>query len=111
MSYYCESLSKDNISKVEEGIHHGSRYHHAASKPSSSLHQQVNAESLLHSRACCKLLLLWSMLTTLASLVSVYYAIDVHNSLVLKKELTNVILSRDFPIVNQRGLEGFQRPR
>jgi hypothetical protein len=105
MSHFCESISKEKVNQMEAGIHLA---HHI---PATSPPHHVNVEYLLHSRACCKLLLLWSIITTLASMISVYYAIDVHNSLVLKKELTNVILSRDFPIVKQGGFQGFQRPR
>jgi hypothetical protein len=47
--------------------------------------QPLTLDSVLNSRACCKLLIFWSFLTTLASMLSLLYAIDVHNSLQLRQ--------------------------
>ena len=33
------------------------------------------------SSACCRLLIFWSLITTLSSIVSIYYAIDAQNRL------------------------------
>ena len=47
-------------------------------------------ESILNSKACCRLLIFWSIITTLASMVSVYYAIDVHTSQNVYKEISTL---------------------
>jgi hypothetical protein len=44
-------------------------------------------ESALNSKACCRLLIFWSVITTMASMVSVYYAIDVHTTHNVYKEI------------------------
>ena len=71
----------------------------------------VTIETLLQSRSCCKLLIFWSILTTLASLISLYYAIDVHNSFVEKREFREKLMSRDYLLENPADFDGPLRPR
>ena len=120
MSHFCEKTSSRETQRTyDDGIHPEELTIPSCRIPPSHLHHhhghqnhQLNIESFLHSRACCKLLLFWSILTTLASMVSVYYAIDVHNSLAMNEELREVILSRDFPVSdNFVAYDGIRRPR
>ena len=48
---------------------------------------QLCVESVLKNKACCRLLIFWSIVTTMASMVSVYYAIDVHTTHNVYKEI------------------------
>ncbi len=114
MSHFCDKTSNETQRPHNDGIHPEDQITPSCRIPSSQPHphHQFNIEAFLHSRACCKLLLFWSILTTLASMVSVYYAIDVHNSLAINEELREVILSRDFPVSdNFVAYDGIRRPR
>ncbi len=128
MSHYCEKTSRETECPNDDGIHPEelmnpshriptSHHRHIQNQnhqhhQSHNTNHQLNIESFLHSRACCKLLLFWSILTTLASMVSVFYAIDVHNSLAINEELREVIFSRDFPVSeNFLPHDGIRRPR
>ena len=37
-------------------------------------------DSSVNNRTCCRFLIFWGFVTTLASVVSVYYAVDVHSA-------------------------------
>ena len=115
MSHHFDGGATDNPKNLRVGIlptdllptnripsHHQHHQHN----------QHLTIESFLQSRACCKLLLFWSVLTTLASMLSVFYAIDVHNSLVQKQDIRDAILSRDFVPEKQTGLDALlHRPK
>ena len=99
-----------DVEDGKAGIHPVVLVPSTARIPARQLHH-VTIETLLQSRSCCKLLIFWSVLTTLASLVSLYYAIDVHNSFVDKREFRDKLLSRDYLLESPADYDGAARPR
>jgi hypothetical protein len=116
MSHYSDGSTSDPTKITRAGILPIEQLtvHRIPSHNANHHHHHLTVESFLNSRACCKLLLFWSILTTLASMVSVFYAIDVHNhnSLIQKQEIRDAILNREFVSEKQTDLDGLiHRPR
>lgn len=58
---------------------------------SSLVQDQGNrSDALLNSRTCCKVLVIWSLMSTLVFIVSAYYALDIRNSVLLNRELRDL---------------------
>ena len=71
----------------------------------------LTLETFLKSRSCCKLIFFWSVLTTLTSIASLYYAMDVHSAFIQKQDIRDKILGRELVTDKDSNFNGPFRPR
>jgi len=86
MGDYVKTYPLRQRSNSESGC--SSQPHHLAGD--LEWQKGYNLEKAFKSRTCYKILIIWSLLTTLISIISAYFALEVHNSVVLHHELRDL---------------------